>query len=151
MNRLLLTAVALIVVGSLAYTPALTQETKATKTGEAKAAKSAAPKSAAPKLDKDGRPLSPKSAAERTALCKADCTPNNYKQSGIGIHGIYRSYAEWDPHLVSPEGKRQFAECVKKCVDPLPAIYVQRAVFAAGLGWFGKSKESCLDCHAKGH
>jgi hypothetical protein len=136
-NKLLLAAVALIVAGAVTYTPALTEELKRKK--------SAAPRST------DTRPVSKKSAAARTALCRADCRPNNYSPSGIGIHGIYRSYAEFDPHLTSIEGRRQFAECVKKCVDPLPDLYVQRPLFAMGINWFGNTKESCLNCHAKGH
>jgi hypothetical protein len=135
MKKLLFACVALIVAGSLAFTMALAQERT----------KRAAPKSA------DGRPVSTKSVAARTALCRADCRPNALKESGIGIHGHYRAYNQFDPHLTSVEGRKQFAECVQKCVAPLPPIYVQRLVFATGANWFGKSKQSCLDCHAKGH
>jgi hypothetical protein len=103
-------------------------------------------------VDAQGRPVSTVPAAKRIALCKADCTPNNYKAStGIGVHGIYRSYAQYDPQLKSIEGRASFNECVKKCSDPLPEVYVQRAVFGLGLNWFGHTKQSCLDCHAKGH
>ena len=137
MNKLLLTAVASIVAGALAFTPALTQETKASKSAKSRSA--------------DSRPVSTKSAASRNALCKADCRPNNLRPSGVGMHGLYRSYNTVDPHLTSVEGRMQYAECVKKCVDPLPDIYVQRSVFGMGLDWFGKTKRSCLDCHAKGH
>jgi hypothetical protein len=137
MNKLWLAGVALIVAGSLAYTPALTREAKGTKSAASRSAES--------------RPVSKKSAAARTALCKADCRPNNLQQSGVGMHGLYRAYNTFDPHLTSIEGRKQYAECVKKCVDPLPDVYVQRPIFALGLNWFGKSKKSCLDCHAKGH
>jgi hypothetical protein len=136
-KKLSLVGAALVVVGSLTYTPAFTQDAKGTK----RTASSAA----------DGRPVSTKSVASRTALCKADCRPENYNDSGIGIHGLYRSYSKFDPHLVSVEGKKQYAECVQKCLAPLPTVYVQRAVFAMGINWFGKTKQSCLDCHVKGH
>jgi hypothetical protein len=133
MNRLLLAGVALIVAGSLAYTPALTKEAKKTKSAASYGT------------------VSKKSVAARTALCRADCRPDNLQPSGVGMHGFYRAYNKFDPHLTSIEGRKQYAECVKKCVDPLPDVYVQRPIFAMGLNWFGRSKESCLDCHAKGH
>jgi hypothetical protein len=103
-------------------------------------------------VDKDGRPVSTKSVAARTALCRADCSPKHYDpKTGIGIHGIYRAYRQFDPQLVSVEGRRQYADCVSRCLAPLPEVYVQRPLFAMGLSWFGKSKQSCLDCHVKGH
>lgn len=136
MKKLWLTGLALIVAGALAYTPALTQE--------AKEAKPAATKKVASK----GAPS--RSVAARTALCKADCRPNNLKASGIGIHGHYRSYNSFDPHLTSLEGRKQFAECVKNCVAPLPRIYIQRPLLEGGGSWFGKDAASCLSCHAKG-
>jgi len=150
MKKLLVAGLALVVAGSVAFTMALAQD----------AAKSDAPKTAvkrvAPKRSDDGRPVSKKSAAARTALCKADCRPNNYKDCGtwgcVGMHGLYRDYDKYDPQLKCIEGQKQYAQCVQKCVDPLPAVYIQRAVFGMGVtSWFGKSKESCLDCHAKGH
>ena len=152
MKKLWLEVYVLIVAGSMAYSPALTQE-KAKQTTSAASKRMASTKPHKLKLDKDGRPLSPKSAASRTALCKADCRPNNYNAAtGIGIHGIYRRFADYDPNLTSIQGKKSYAECVKKCTDPLPDIYVQRAVFAAGIkSWFGMTKEDCLNCHAKGH
>jgi hypothetical protein len=164
MKKLLLLAFALIAIGSWADSPALTQEksqdnkeaaSAATKPESSTAApKRTTPKPAALRIDpKDGRPLSPKSAASRMALCRADCRPGNYNpSSGVGIHGIYRKFADYDPHLTSAEGKKSYAECVKKCSDPLPAIYVQRAYFGAGMtSWFGMTKETCLNCHSKGH
>jgi hypothetical protein len=132
MKKLLLAGIALVLAGPLAFTPALTQEVKRAK-------------------EPATYTVSKKSAAARTALCKADCRPGNYQASGVGIHGLYRSYNQTDPHLTSIEGRKQFAECVKKCTDPLPPVYVQRAVFGLGLNWFGKTKQSCLDCHSKGH
>jgi hypothetical protein len=159
MKRLLLAAIALIVVGSLAgslaYTVALAQDGTKPAASKPAASKPAAPKPAAVKTDRDGRPVSNKSAAARAALCKADCLPNNYKECPTwgctGMHGLYRSYNQNDPQLKSIEGQKQFAQCVKACVDPLPAIYVQRPLLASGGKWFGKSREDCLQCHAKAH
>ena len=87
---------------------------------------------------------SKKSLASRTKLCKADCLPDN-------IHGLYKSYHTTDPKLVGVDGKKQYAQCVKSCLGPLPPIYVQRAVFALGIKWFGQTRESCLDCHERGY
>jgi hypothetical protein len=93
-----------------------------------------------------------RSVAARTALCRADCSPAKFDQAtGVGIHGIYRSYHKNDPHLTSIDGRRQYAECVKHCTDPLPAVYVQRPIFAMGMTWFGKTADSCLSCHAPQH
>src|SRR4051794_39393495 len=105
MKKLLAATFALIVVGSVATTVALTQEAAkpapaATPAQQAakpapEAAKPAAPRRAAPR-SADDRPVSTKSTASRTALCKADCLPNNYKDCGTwgctGMHGLYRSY-----------------------------------------------------------
>ena len=82
-------------------------------------------------------------AAARTALCKSDCLPDN-------THGLYKSYHATDPKLVSLDGRKQYAECVQKCVAPLPDFYVQKPIFALGLDWFGKSADSCYDCHIRG-
>jgi hypothetical protein len=120
MKKLLLIGVVSIVAGSLACTPALTQV------------------------------MSKKSVASRTKLCKADCLPNNYHESGVGMHGLYRAYSTFDPNLQSPEGKKQYAECVKKCLDPIQRITIQRAVWAMGLTWFGKTRKDCLECHVSG-
>jgi hypothetical protein len=147
MNKFVFAAVALVVVGSLAYTPGLTQEAKGTKSA---ASKSTASRSTVSKST-EGRPVSKKSLASRTAVCRADCLPNNLQPSGIGVHGLYRPYNSFDPHLTSIEGRKQYAECVQKCLAPLPPVYVQRAVFALGLNWFGMTKESCLNCHSMGH
>jgi hypothetical protein len=173
MKKLLLASFSLLLLASVTYTPAFTQDAKPVQEEAAPAAADApapaeAPAAAeAPKpkpalrrvrrnaqqpVDAQGRPVSTVPAAKRIALRKADCTPNNYKAStGIGVHGIYRSYAQYDPQLKSIEGRASFNECVKKCSDPLPEVYVQRAVFGLGLNWFGHTKQSCLDCHAKGH
>ncbi len=161
MKRVFLTVVACIAIGAVA--PAMTEEAKETNgvSVSGSASKSAVPAQASvknsvskklPPRSDDGRPVSTKSEASRTALCKADCSPAKYdEKTGVGIHGIYRSYQKDDPHLVSAAGKQQYAECVSKCLAPLPAVYLQRAVFALGINWFGKSKQSCLDCHVKGH
>lgn len=145
MKKLVLVAFALVAAGTLALTPAMTQEKKE---------RSAAPRAPAVKIDKkDGRPVSTKSLASRTALCRADCSPKKYdSKTGVGIHGIYRRFNEFDPNLQSIEGKKSYAQCVDLCLAPLPAIYVQRAVFAMGAqSWFGAPKASCLNCHVKGH
>jgi hypothetical protein len=167
MKRFILAAVALVTIGSLAYTMALAQDaakdaakdsakTVAATEAAKPTTKPAMPRRSTLRLDKDGRPLSPKSTAERTALCRADCKPNNYKECGTwgctGMHGLYRDYDKYDPQLKSIKGQQDYKQCVDKCLGPLPAIYVQRAVFGAGItSWFGKSKESCLSCHVKGH
>ncbi len=154
MKKLLLAALSLLLLGSLAATPALMQNAKAQEAAPVDPGKPAPIRHArkTQPVDSQGRPLSTVPASKRIALCKADCTPNNYKAStGIGIHGIYRSYAEFDPQIKSAEGIASFNECVKKCSDPLPEKYVQRAVFGLGLNWFGHTKQSCLDCHARGH
>ena len=89
MKKRLVAGLALVVASSVAFTMALAQD--ATRSGAPKTAvKRAAPKSS------DGRPVSKKSAAARTALCKADCRPNTYKDCGtwgcVGMHGLYRDY-----------------------------------------------------------
>jgi hypothetical protein len=133
MKRVLLVAASLAVAGSMAFTMALAKDVKQ-------------------RLDKDGRPISSRSVGYRTALCKADCSPKKYDQkTGVGIHGIYRGYQQYDPQLTSIQGKKEYAECVSICLAPLPSVYVQRPLLAMGGSWFGKSKESCLDCHVKGH
>jgi hypothetical protein len=92
-----------------------------------------------------------KSAAARTAICKADCLPGNLHTTGldIGMHGFYRSYSTWDPHLVSPEGKKEYAACVAACAGPLPTIYIQRPLFAMNIKWFGMTQETCFACHSR--
>jgi hypothetical protein len=90
--------------------------------------------------------VKPKSAA-KAATCKADCLPNNMHPNGIGLHGLYRSYSTWDPHLISPKGKKEYAQCVGACERPLPSIYIQKFVFGMGLTWFGKTQQSCYECH----
>jgi hypothetical protein len=141
MRKLLLAGGALFLAMSVAVTLALAEP--------AKRKKSAASGSDA------SYTVSKKSVAARTALCRADCRPNNYKDCPswgcAGMHGLYRAYSKTDPHLTSPEGRKQYAECVQKCVAPLPSVYIQRPFFAMGLYWFGKTKESCLSCHARGH
>ena len=126
-------AAALAVAGSAAFTMALAKDAK-------------------PRIDKDGRPVSTRSLSFRTNLCKADCSPKKYDaKTGIGIHGIYRGYQQYDPQLTSVRGKKEYAECVSTCLAPLPSVYIQRPLLSMGGSWFGKSKDSCLDCHVKGH
>jgi hypothetical protein len=84
-----------------------------------------------------------RSVASRTAACKADCSVGN-------THGIYRPYNSADPNLVSPEGRKMYAECVRLCLAPLPAFYVQKPIIEAGHAWFGMYKSDCLNCHAEG-
>ena len=160
MSRLCVALIAFVVVGSVPSAPAFTEEAKDAQAVTAKPdnatiaprAKRVAVSRRAGPVDGEGRPLSTKSASARIALCKADCSPAKFDQkTGIGVHGIYRSYQQFDPQLVSIEGKREYAECVQKCAAPLPTVYVQRPLFAMGMNWFGKSKQSCLDCHEKGH
>jgi hypothetical protein len=85
----------------------------------------------------------PSSLAARTAACKADCSAGN-------LHGTYRSYGSSDPNLISPEGRKLYAECVRLCLDPLPSIYVQKPIVEGGGSWFGMKKADCLGCHAAG-
>src|SRR5689334_19981284 len=103
MRKLILAVIALATGLSVAYTVAFAQDAakEAAKPAAAQEATQAparhvTPRRSTPRLDKDGRPLSPKSTAERTALCRADCKPNNYKECGTwgctGMHGLYRDY-----------------------------------------------------------
>ena len=84
-----------------------------------------------------------RSVAARTAACKTDCSAGH-------LHGTYRAYGSTDPELKSPEARKLFAECVRLCLDPLPATYIQKPIIEAGGSWFGKTKTDCLGCHAVG-
>ncbi|MEA2982349.1 MAG: hypothetical protein QOF09_4172 [Alphaproteobacteria bacterium] len=151
-------------------TAALTQdssgaskESSTANTEQAKPAAEAAPKpaeSAKPKRTtgrialktdpKDGSIISPYSLAYRTAMNREDCKPNNLKKDGLGIHGHYRTYGQWDPELKSIEGRRQFEACVKRGLEPTPWFaFGQRMVIASGGKFFGRGKEECLMCHSK--
>jgi len=88
-----------------------------------------------------------KGDSARIATCKADCLPGHVDKKGVGMHGLYRSYSKWDPHLTSPKGKKEYAVCVRTCLAPLPSIYIQRLVFGMGLTWFGQTQQSCFECH----
>jgi len=114
---------------------------------------SAKPKTArrVPKIDPvDGKLISPYTLAERTALSRQDCKPNNLHKDGLGIHGHYRTYGQWDPELKSIEGRKQYEACVKRGLDPTPWFaFGQRLLIATRGQWFGKTKESCLTCHSK--
>ena len=83
------------------------------------------------------------SIGSRTAACRADCKTGN-------LHGTYRAYGQSDPNLISPEGRKLYAECVRLCLDPLPGFYVQKSIIESGGTWFGKNKADCLGCHANG-
>jgi hypothetical protein len=83
------------------------------------------------------------SVGARTAACKKDCSAGH-------LHGTYRPYGAIDPQLKSPESRKLYAECVRLCLDPLPAIYVQRPIIESGGAWFGQTKSDCLGCHASG-
>lgn len=86
----------------------------------------------------------------RTAKCQADCRPGTWDKAGVGMHGHYRSYGAADPKLVSPEGRKSYAECVRICLAPLPSSYFQRGIIESGASWFGSTKKDCLTCHARG-
>ena len=154
---------ALILAASLTYTSAFTQDAPSAKKEEPKSAGNATPKpgeSAKPKRaggrralrtdPADGKLISPYSLAERTALNKQDCLPNNLHKDGLGIHGHYRTYGQWDPELKSIEGRKQYEACVKRGLEPTPWFaFGQRALIATSGKFFGKTKEDCLMCHSK--
>jgi hypothetical protein len=167
-----LSAGVLILAASLTCTPAVTQDAPGGDKEQAKPAESAAPKpadSAAAKPDEvakpkravaarrgfkvdpaDGKLISPYSLAERTAMNRQDCKPNNLHKDGLGMHGQYRSYTQWDPELKSIEGKAQFEACVKRGLEPTPWFaFGQRMAIASGGKFFGRGKEDCLKCHSK--
>jgi hypothetical protein len=81
--------------------------------------------------------------AQNAAACRADCSTGN-------THGIYRPYNQADPNLISPEGRKLYAECVRLCLAPLPTDYFQKSIIESGGSWFGKVKSDCLGCHAPG-
>jgi hypothetical protein len=82
-------------------------------------------------------------AVSRTAACRADCSTGK-------THGLYRPYNQADPNLISVEGRKLYAECVRLCLAPLPASYFQKSIIESGGSWFGKVKSDCLGCHAPG-
>src|ERR1700681_2336679 len=84
-----------------------------------------------------------RSAASRTAACRADCRAGN-------THGLYRAYNSADPGLKSPEAQKMYAECGRLCSAPLPASYFQKGIIEAGLPWFGKFKSDCMEGHTTG-
>src|ERR1043165_832946 len=161
MKHWLLTAGALLLAVSLTYTSAFTQDASGKNKEQAKPADNAAPKpdeSAKPtrawarrvaKIDPvDGKLISPYSLAERTAMNRQDCKPNNLHEDGLGMHGQYRTYGQWDPELKSIEGRRQYEACVKRGLDPTPWFaFGQRLLIATRGKFFGKTKDDCLKCH----
>jgi hypothetical protein len=163
MKHAFLAAGALLLAASLSYTSALTQDAPGVKKEQAKKsdnptakpAENAKPKTAAvrraAKVDRaDGKLISPYSLAERTALSRQDCLPNNLHKDGLGIHGHYRTYGQWDPELKSIEGRKQYEACVKRGLDPTPWFaFGQRLLIATNGKFFGKTKDDCLKCHSK--
>jgi hypothetical protein len=158
MKHWLLIVGALLPAASMTFSSAFTQDAPAKKEQAASAAKpddSAKPKKVAArraaKIDPaDGKLISPYSLAERTAMNRQDCKPNNLHKDGLGIHGHYRTYGQWDPELKSIEGKKQFAACVNRGLDPTPWFaFGQRGMIAVSGKFFGKGKEDCLMCHSK--
>jgi hypothetical protein len=159
----LLTAGALLLAASLTLTSAFTQDGPGKNKQQAKPADNAASQPAAganqkraagrrvPKVDPvDGKLISPYSLAERTALSRQDCLPNKLRKDGVGIHGHYRTYGEWDPELKSIEGRKQFEACVKRGLDPTPGFaFGQRMMISMTGKFFGRGKEDCLKCHSK--
>lgn len=81
--------------------------------------------------------------AQNFAACRSDCSTGN-------THGLYRPYNLADPNLISPEGRKLYAECVRLCLAPLPTSYFQKSIIESGGSWFGKFKADCLGCHAPG-
>ena len=153
----------LILAASLTFTSAFTQGAPGGDKEQAKPADSAAPKPdesakpkraavrRGPKIDPvDGKIISPYSLAERTAMNRQDCKPNNLRKDGLGMHGHYRTYGQWDPELKSIEGRAQFEACVKRGLEPTPWFaFGQRMMIASGGKFFGRGKEDCLKCHSK--
>ena len=84
------------------------------------------------------------SLGARTVACKKDCSAGH-------LHGAYRAYGSVDPQLKSPESRKLYNECVRLCLDPLPATYIQRSIIESGGSWFGQTKADCLGCHAAGN
>ena len=163
MMQWLLTAGALLLAASLTYTSAFTQDAPGQNKEQAKPADNATPKPdesvkpkraavrRAAKIDPtDGKLISPYSLAERTAMNRQDCKPNNLQKDGLGMHGHYRTYGQWDPELKSVEGRKQFEACVKRGLEPTPWFaFGQRMMIANGGKFFGRGKEDCLKCHSK--
>jgi hypothetical protein len=152
MKRFSRFAAVLVAVGSLIYTPAFTQD--AQKKEQTRPIEGEKPKKVPTriKVNADGKQISPYSLAVRTANNRADCKPNALKPDGVGIHGHYRGYGAWDPELKSIEGRKQFEACVKRGLEPAPWFaLLQRATYAQGGKFFGKTKEDCLKCHVVGY
>src|SRR5258708_20085193 len=81
--------------------------------------------------------------AQNAAACKSDCSTGS-------THGLYRPYNQADPNLISPEGRKLYAECVRLCLAPLPSSYFQKSIIESGGSWFGKFKSDCLRYHPPG-
>jgi hypothetical protein len=139
---------------SLIFTPAFTQDAVGTKKETAKSDDGAKPKRAEGRRalktnPADGKIISPYSLAQRAALNRQDCKPNNLQKDGLGIHGHYRTYGQWDPELKSIEGRKQYEACVKRGLEPTPWFaFGQRALIATRGQFFGKTRDDCLKCHS---
>jgi hypothetical protein len=156
MMRWVLTAGALVLAASLTYTSAYTQDASGTAKKQAKPAESATTKpdeSTKPKRAARGRSalkIEADSLASRTSMNRQDCKPNNLKKDGLGMHGHYRTYGQWDPELKSIEGRRQFEACVKRGLEPTPWFaFGQRMMISSGGKFFGRGRDDCLKCHSK--
>src|SRR5262249_21176083 len=141
MKHCLLAAGALLLMASLTATSGLTQDVKPADPKKAVARR-------AIKTDPaDGKLISPYSLAGGTAMSRQDCKPNNLHKDGLGIHGHYRTYGQWDPELKSIEGRKQYEACVKRGLDPTPWFaFGQRMMIGLDGNFFGKTKEDCLRC-----
>ena len=152
---------AFILMASFVSTVALTQDApkankeRAQAQSQAKPAESAKPKKVTTrrvaKVDPaDGKLISPYSLAQRTVLARQDCLPNNLHKDGLGIHGRYRTYGQWDPQLKSIEGRRQYEACVKRGLEPTPWFaFGQRMMIGLQGDFFGQTNARCLMCHSK--
>ena len=157
-KKYLLAAAILVVAASLTYSTAFTQDAPGTKAATKTSGKKVAtgkeyydrPARHATKTNREGKVISPYSLAERTAASRMDCKPNALKKDGMGIHGHYRTYGQWDPELKSIEGRKQFEACVKRGLDPTPWFaFGQRMMIGSGDGkFFGRGKDDCLRCHS---
>jgi hypothetical protein len=143
----------LILAGSIAFALIAIQGAPGIDKAQAQTANSSS-ESAKPKPPRrvtkidpvDGKQLSPYTLAERTANAKKDCAP------GVGTHGVYRGYTQWDPELKSIEGRKLFEACVKRGLEPAPWFAVHRLAYAIGVNSvFGRTKENCVMCHSKGY
>src|SRR5215813_7571827 len=112
MKKLVFGGFACIVVGCLAVAPALTQMPNQQMPNQMQMPLMPMPQMQVPNQ------TSRKSVESRSAACRADCRSGN-------THGMYKAYADADPNLTSPEGRKMYDQCVRLCLAPLPANYFQ--------------------------